>query len=92
MTYLVDEFVKEKTYTDELEMWLERDFKNVLTKEQKAESHKVKKKCFHCGKEFYIKNGCTTQYNYKESIRGKLRYFCSWTCLSRNRKARQNNE
>lgn len=42
------------------------------------------KKCAHCGKTFVVSN--QGEYTYKFSIRGKIVYFCSYTCFRVARK------
>lgn len=43
---------------------------------------KVKIECFMCGKVKPLKYGCTkSDYAYKMYINGKIKYFCSYTCL-----------
>ena len=38
--------------------------------------------CFMCGKSKPLQYGCTKRdYAYKMSVKGKLRYFCSHTCM-----------
>lgn len=50
------------------------------------------KKCFRCGKEFYIPIGRIEEYAYKKKTRGSYgreRFFCSWGCLSEYRKEKE---
>lgn len=38
--------------------------------------------CFMCGKSKPLQYGCTKRaYAYKMSVKGKIRYFCSHTCM-----------
>lgn len=43
-------------------------------------------KCFNCGKEKPMPYGCTKKaYAYKMSIKGRIKYFCSHTCMEEAR-------
>lgn len=45
-------------------------------------------KCYECQKVFNNYWASAPRWAFQEHIKGKKRYFCSWTCLSRNRKKR----
>ena len=60
-----------------------RDIEKTLRGDQR---HTVT--CYECKKEFnkFLPGG--PNWQYRDRIKGKTRYFCTWTCLSRNRKKR----
>lgn len=72
------------TPTDGMGVVTSRDLQKMIRGDQK---HIVK--CYECHKAFskYLP-GSPTGWIYKEHIKGRVRLFCTWTCLSRNRKKR----
>lgn len=63
---------------------------NIFTKEERKKIlSNGFKKCFKCGKQFYIPKGQVEQYAYKKKTRGlygREKFFCSWSCLSKYKK------
>ena len=58
-----------------------------LEKMQRADKRALVE-CYECKKKFCKYLPGVPNWLYREIIKGRVKYFCTWTCLSRNRKKR----
>lgn len=63
----------------------------ALEKNRRADK-KAMKTCAECNKKFSAKLSCGVPWLYHDHYNGRKHWFCSWNCLSRNRKARENDK
>lgn len=45
--------------------------------------------CYECNKKFSSRVPSGAMWPYKDKYHGAQRWYCSWTCISRNRKGRK---
>lgn len=63
-----------------------QDKEEVLTEEERKKMSFKEgelKKCYKCGKQFYLPRTQSESYAYKKKTRGtygRAKFFCSWSC------------
>lgn len=64
---------------------------DALKKNRRADE-KAMKTCAECNKKFSARLSCGLPWQYHDYYKGKKQWYCSYTCISRNRKARKNDK
>lgn len=91
LDYLTDEFVDDIVDDYEPKKTKVNCKTKTLNKMNKADN-KSMKTCAECNKKFLARLSCGLPWQYQDFSKGKKRWYCSYTCLSRSRKARKNGK